>query len=78
MQVDTVDLQQVRIGSLPIIRKYMKALGVKELLTEALHQSDYAEALETLVMSALLRPDALYRVGEWRMPSMMDWFARLE
>jgi len=65
MQVDTVDLQQVRIGSLPIIRKYMKALGVKELLTEALHQSDYAEALETLVMSALLRPDALYRVGEW-------------
>lgn len=65
MQVDTLNLQQVRIGSLPIIRKYVNALGVKELLREALHQGDYAEALETLVMSALLRPDALYRVGEW-------------
>jgi len=65
MQVDTGDLQQVRIGFLPIIRKYMKAFGIKEMLTEALHQSDYAEALETLIMSALLRPDALYRVGEW-------------
>jgi transposase len=65
MQADSLNLQQVRIGSLPIIRKYLNILGVKDLLHEALQQSDYAEALETLVMSALLRPDALYRVGQW-------------
>jgi transposase len=65
MQAATFDLQQVRIGSLPIIRKYLNILGVKDLLHETLDQPDYAEALETLVMSVLLRPEALYRVGEW-------------
>jgi transposase len=65
MQVDTLELKPVRIGALPIIRKYLNALGVKDLLRDALHQAAYAEALETLVISALLRPDALYRVGAW-------------
>lgn len=65
MQPESLDLKQVRIGSLPIIRKFMNILGVKKLLCEALQQADYADALETLALSALLRPDALYRVGEW-------------
>lgn len=65
MQAESLDLQHVRIGSLPVIRKFLTALEVKGILCEALDQPDYAEALESLVMSALLRPDALYRVGAW-------------
>lgn len=65
MQANSLNLQQVRIGSLPIIRKFLDLIGVKDLFREALDQPDYAEALETLVMSTLLRPNALYRVGTW-------------
>jgi transposase len=65
MQEDSFRLQQGRLAALPIMQKFMTTLGVKELLTEAMGHEAHAEALETLVKSVLLRPDALYRLRAW-------------
>ncbi len=45
MQANNLNLHQVRIGSLPIIRKFLDTIGVKDLFHEALDQPAYAEAL---------------------------------
>lgn len=65
MQEDSLDLQHVRLGPLPIVQKFVNTLGIRDLLSKALGQADYAEVLETLIKSVLLRPDALYRVRQW-------------
>ena len=65
MQEDSFRLQQVRLASLPIVQRFIKALGLNELLVEAVGYEAHAEALETLVKSVILRPDALYRLRTW-------------
>jgi len=65
MQEDSFTLQQIRIGPLPIVEKFLLTLGSSDLLCEAVGNADYAKALDTLIKSALLRPNALYRIGQW-------------
>lgn len=65
MQLDSLHLVQVRLASLPIVQKFMNELGIHELLLEAFGHEAHVEALETLVKSVLLRPDALYRIRQW-------------
>lgn len=65
MQEDSFRLKQIRLASLPIMQAFIKKLGLRDLLIQAVKHEAHAEALETLVQSILLRPDALYRVRTW-------------
>ena len=65
MQEKSFRLTNAKIGPLPIIRKFLEDIELKDLLLEALGHEGAALAIETLAMSILLKPNALYRVGEW-------------
>jgi transposase len=65
MQLDSLKLHHVRLGPMPIVEKFVTRLGLRDILNEAIDHPAYVEAIETLMKSILLRPNALYRVGRW-------------
>lgn len=65
MQTDYLALRTRKIGALPIIDRYMAQLELRKLLAAALERETYVDAIELLVKSILVKPNALYRVGEW-------------
>jgi transposase len=65
MQEKSFRLHNAKVGPIPIVRKFLADLGLKDLLLDALKHEGAAAAIETLAMSILLKPNALYRVGQW-------------
>lgn len=65
MQEKSFRLHHAKVGSAPVIQKFMDDVGVRGLLLEALELESAALAIETLAMSILLKPNALYRIGQW-------------
>lgn len=65
MQEKSFALENKIVGSIPIIKKFLADVSFNDLLTEALGNADAVLAIETLVMSILVKPAALYRVGHW-------------
>jgi transposase len=65
MQVDSLVWQKKQQGALPVVHRYLRRLGWPELLRPFLLHSRYMEALDVLVKSVLLKPNALYRIGDW-------------
>lgn len=65
MQEKSFRLQNTKVGPVPIIRKFLADIGLNDLLLEALDHEGAACAIETLTISLLLKPNALYRVGQW-------------
>jgi len=53
------------LGALPVLHHYLRQLRWPQLLTPLIGHGAYIEALELLVKSVLLKPNALYRIGAW-------------
>jgi transposase len=58
-------LTRRNIGAIPIIDPFMKQVGLLRLLTEAIGNSRYAEAILVLVKNVMIERNALYGVQEW-------------
>ena len=65
MQLNSLDLRTRAIGSLPIVEHVLDTLGVRDILLQAPRLQAYVPALELLIKSLLLEPNALYRVRQW-------------
>lgn len=61
------DFQLVRrnIGAIPIIDPFMTKIGLLSLLTDAIGNARYAEAILVLVKNVMIERNALYGVQEW-------------
>jgi transposase len=53
------------IGAIPIIDPFMSRIGLVNLLTEAMGNSRYAEAILLLVKNVMIERNALYGVQQW-------------
>ncbi len=66
MQDSNFQLSKRRVDSLPIIERFAARVGLREILKQALRNERYVNAVDLLVKSVMLNPQALYRVNEWR------------
>jgi transposase len=64
------------VGPLPILDAYWQRLDLQTLLGRALPAS-YVRAIQLLLQSLLLRPSALYRLGEWSQLWDPRWIAQV-
>src|SRR5438093_13534079 len=64
MQVESFNAVSQNVGPLPILAACWQRLELRALLGRAL-SAGYVRALELLLQSILLRPSALYRLGQW-------------
>jgi transposase len=55
-------------GALPLVDHFLRAIGLRPLLSQQIDPPHYVDALELLVKSVLLQPNALYRIEEWARP----------
>jgi hypothetical protein len=65
MQADSMSVRKRALGALPVLHHYLRQLRWPQLLTPLIGHGAYIEALELLVKSVLLKPNALYRIGAW-------------
>ena len=65
MQEENLRLRGVRVGALPILNDFIERMGLREELTLALKNCDYADALLGLTKNILIDRNALYAMGEW-------------
>lgn len=65
MQVSSLSLRTRRQGALPLVDQFLRRLGLQQLLTPHIAHAHYRDALELLVKSVLLCPNALYRIEAW-------------
>ena len=65
MQADSMSVQKKSMGAMPVVHAYLRRLGWPELLEPFIGHAPYRQALELLVKSVLLKPNALYRIGSW-------------
>src|SRR5215212_6123974 len=65
MQEKNLRLRGVRVGALPTLNDFMERMGLREELTLALKNCDYADALLGLIKNILIDRHALYAIGEW-------------
>jgi transposase len=65
MQKEKYRLQDLRIGALPILNRFIARMGLEEELTLAVRNSGYADALLALVKNILIDRNALYAIREW-------------
>lgn len=68
MQAQSLALRKKLQGALPLVDHFLQALQFRSLLQRAIARPQYASALELLVKSVLLQPNALYRVAAWARP----------
>jgi len=73
MQVNSLILQTQAIGPLPIIQHFLDVLQLREILAQSRCLQAYVPALELLVKSLLVEPNALYRVRQWSQPYDPRW-----
>jgi transposase len=57
--------RKVRIATLPLINAYVKKIGLRDLLRDAIGNDRYASCIELLIKSVLIEPAALYRIPTW-------------
>jgi transposase len=65
MQVESLSLRSTSQGALPIVDHFLRPLELSKLLASQISTPHYADALELLVKSVLLQPNALYRIEAW-------------
>lgn len=65
MQVPSLSLRTRRQGALPLVDQFLQRLGLQQLLTPHIAHAHYRDAVELLVKSVLLCPNALYRIEPW-------------
>lgn len=65
MQAKPFHLDRRALGGLPLTEHFITRLGLLELLTTAMRNSRYAEAILLLVKNILVDRGALYSIREW-------------
>ena len=65
MQQKNLQLQNVRVGSLPIIDRFLDLLGLHQELVLVLKNKSYADAVVTVLKNILVEREALYAIEEW-------------
>ena len=65
MQKGRYQLQDLRIGALPILNHFIERLGLEEELTLAVRNAGYADVLLALIRNILVDRNALYAIREW-------------
>jgi transposase len=65
LQAQSLRLQNQTLGALPLVDHYLRTLRLRALLAEQVRHGPYADGLELLVKSLLVRPNALYRIEAW-------------
>src|SRR5438093_1681146 len=75
MQVESFNAVSQNVGPLPILAACWQRLELRALLGRAL-SAGYVRALELLLQSILLRPSALYRLGQWSELWDRRWIAQ--
>lgn len=65
MQVQSLRLCRKLQGAWPVVDHFLRALNLRPLLVQQIKPSHYADALQLLVISLLLKPNALYRIEAW-------------
>lgn len=73
MQSNSLALRSQTVGSLPIIQHILDTLHVREILTRNQSLQAYVPALELLIKSLLVQPNALYRIGQWSQRCSPRW-----
>lgn len=68
MQVESLSLRNKLQGALPLVDDFLRALQLRPLLGQQICPPHYVDALEMLIKSVLLQPNALYRIEEWAQP----------
>ena len=65
MQEKSLQLVRKGLGALPIIDSIINSFGLREILTDAIGNSRYAEAIVVLVKNVMVERDALYAIRDW-------------
>jgi len=65
MQGNKLELKGLRIGSLPIIDRFIERMKLRDLLIDAFDNPRYADALLLLLKNILVDRNALYAIEEW-------------
>ena len=65
MQVNSLLLRTQAVGPLPILQHFLDPLQLQKILARSRPLQAYVPALELLVKSLLVEPNALYRVRPW-------------
>jgi len=52
-------------GALPLVERFLQALQLRQLLARQIRPAHSVQALDLLVKSLLLKPNALYRIEAW-------------
>lgn len=65
MQVSSLSLRKELQGALPLVDHFLRRLDLQSLLAPHIAHPHYRDALELLLKSVLLRPNALYRIEAW-------------
>lgn len=68
VQVESLSLHQKLQGALPLVDHFLRALRLGSLLQQQIAHPHYVAALELLVKSVLIEPNALYRIEAWVQP----------
>jgi transposase len=73
MQVNSLLLRAQAVGPLPILQHFLDTLQLRSILARSRPLRVYIPALELLVKSLLVEPNALYRVRPWSQPYDPRW-----
>lgn len=65
MQQNNLQLQNVRVGCLPIIDRFLDLMGLHLDLVLVLKNKSYADAVLTVLKNILVEREALYAIEEW-------------
>lgn len=68
MQVKSLTLRTQLQGAMPLADRFLQALNLRQLLAQQIAPAHYVQALELLVKSVLIQPNALYRIEAWAKP----------
>ncbi len=70
VDIDSTSLEEVRIGALPVVNRFISRLGLKELFEEYVPGDPraalaYSASLLMLVQSLAVERAPVYKIGEW-------------
>jgi transposase len=68
VQAESLSLRNKLQGALPLVDHFLQGLSLRSLLEEQIAPAHYVAALELLVKSVLIQPNALYRIEAWAQP----------
>jgi len=68
LQVKSLILRTQLQGAMPLADRFLQALNLRQLLAQQIAPAHYVQALELLVKSVLIQPNALYRIEAWAQP----------